>query len=260
MLEDDYCYVVRKALKGHGIDLTTLAKRCMCTMEVLENWLQGARNDDLARKVSAILQLKADALIHHASYLPKAQSSPSIHRIDLPFRDERVNAWLIWTHDAVMLFDTGFVRGTCMVAVDAMAPPRIDHVWVTHGHVDHIGGLTDFSQRGLDIRGPLGLGVKEIKAKESMRCGSLEVRAWDLSGHANPALGYQVLGLKSPVWVVGDALFAGSIGGCASPALYRHALARLHAVLDEQADDCVLLPGHGPATTLGEERAHNPFW
>ena len=74
-----------------------------------------------------------------------------------------------------------------------------------------------------------------------------------------PSLGYHVEGLGAPVLLTGDALFAGSMGGCNTPELYQHALRRLHAVLDPLPDNTILLPGHGPATTLGEERAGNPF-
>ena len=66
---------------------------------------------------------------------------------------------------------------------------------------------------------------------------------------------YFVDGFERPLLVLGDAVFAGSMGKCASPALYRQALDRLHDVLDPLPDDVVLLPGHGPATTLGQERA-----
>jgi glyoxylase-like metal-dependent hydrolase (beta-lactamase superfamily II) len=98
-----------------------------------------------------------------------------------------------------------------------------------------------------------------MKPGDSVCCGPLVVRACDLSGHAVPALGYHIEGLSMPVLVTGDALFAGSIGGCATPAIYQQALCNLRAVLAPLPDATILLPGHGPATTLGEERGGNPF-
>jgi glyoxylase-like metal-dependent hydrolase (beta-lactamase superfamily II) len=65
--------------------------------------------------------------------------------------------------------------------------------------------------------------------------------------------------LQAPALVTGDALFAGSIGGCATPAIYQQALRTLRAALAPLTDQTLLLPGHGPATTVGEERAGNPF-
>jgi len=98
-----------------------------------------------------------------------------------------------------------------------------------------------------------------MKPGDAIQCGSLTVRACDLSGHANPALGFHIEGLPSPVLVTGDAVFAGSIGGCATPAVYQHALQRLKETLTSLPATTILLPGHGPATTLGEERVSNPF-
>ena len=56
-----------------------------------------------------------------------------------------------------------------------------------------------------------------MKPGDSISCGPLVVRSCDLSGHANPALGFHIDGLPFPVLVTGDALFAGSIGGCGTP-------------------------------------------
>jgi glyoxylase-like metal-dependent hydrolase (beta-lactamase superfamily II) len=68
-----------------------------------------------------------------------------------------------------------------------------------------------------------------------------------------------VEGLSTPVLVTGDALFAGSMGGCGAAETYRHAVKRLREVLGALQAVTVLLPGHGPATTLEEERLGNPF-
>jgi glyoxylase-like metal-dependent hydrolase (beta-lactamase superfamily II) len=49
------------------------------------------------------------------------------------------------------------------------------------------------------------------------------------------------------------------MGGCTDPARYQHALERLRSVLAALPGETVLLPGHGPATTLAEERLRTPF-
>ena len=59
--------------------------------------------------------------------------------------------------------------------------------------------------------------------------------------------------------ITGDALFAGSIGGCATPEAYRIALKNIRHAFDNSPPDCVILPGHGPATYWGAESNHNPF-
>jgi glyoxylase-like metal-dependent hydrolase (beta-lactamase superfamily II) len=58
--------------------------------------------------------------------------------------------------------------------------------------------------------------------------------------------------------VVGDALFASSMGGC--KISYEAGLGTNRSELFSLSDDTVVCPGHGPLTTIGEEKAHNPFY
>ena len=64
----------------------------------------------------------------------------------------------------------------------------------------------------------------------------------------------------APVALTGDVLFAGSVGRCDLPGGSWEAMQRsLAQVVLPLADDTVVLPGHGPATTIGQERATNPY-
>jgi glyoxylase-like metal-dependent hydrolase (beta-lactamase superfamily II) len=159
----------------------------------------------------------------------------------------------------VLASKAGKAPFSCAKAIDALAPPSLQRIFLTHSHVDHIGGIASFMTRGKFLHGAGIDHTLPLRSGETVRCGSLNVHACDLSGHANPALGFYIEGLPLPVLVTGDALFAGSIGGCATPTLYQHALHRLNEVLAPLPDSTILLPGHGPATTLGEERKSNPF-
>ena len=259
MLEDDFTYVIRKAFKGLDLAPAEAARNAGLPEAEVLAFSRGRFSVDTARQLAPALHLNPEALARHAGYLPRPLALPEIHRIELPFGEERVNVWLVWTHDAVLLFDTGYDPLTCTVALDAIAPPPLQEVFITHGHVDHVGGIPDFIARGNVPHGASIPGAKPMQPGDSIRCGPLTIRACDLSGHANPALGYFIDGLAKPVLVTGDALFAGSIGGCATPAIYQHALRQLREILAPLPDHTVLLPGHGPATTLGEERSANPF-
>ena len=259
MLEDDFSWVIRKAFKGHALAPGEAASRAGLAEKEVLAFSRGKFSADTARRLAPVLGLKPEALAKHDHYQPKPLALPNIHRLDLPFGGERVNAWLVWTGDAAIQFDTGYEPTSCTVALDALGAPALDRIFVTHAHVDHVGGIPSFMMRGNLLHGAGIDNTLPIKPGDSIRCGPLIVRACDLSGHANPALGYHIDGLALPVLVTGDALFAGSMGGCGAPALYQHALRRLKVVLTPLPDSTILLPGHGPATTLGEERVSNPF-
>jgi glyoxylase-like metal-dependent hydrolase (beta-lactamase superfamily II) len=64
--------------------------------------------------------------------------------------------------------------------------------------------------------------------------------------------------LETPVAAVGDVIFAGSVGGIR--ARYRQALEAIQTEVLSMAPETILLPGHGPVTTVAHEKAHNPFF
>jgi glyoxylase-like metal-dependent hydrolase (beta-lactamase superfamily II) len=78
------------------------------------------------------------------------------------------------------------------------------------------------------------------------------------SGHARGGVTNVETGLARRLAIVGDALFAGSMGG--GLVSYDEALRTNHEQILTLPDDTILCCGHGPLTTVGEEKFHNPFF
>ena len=177
-----------------------------------------------------------------------------------------VNCYLIWdevTRDAA-LFDTGF---DAKPVLDCIAENQVQlrHVFITHSHHDHVGALPQiraaFPKARLHSGSPGAPVDQRNKPNECVQLGSLRISHRATPGHAEDGVTYLAGNWPEDaphVAIVGDALFAGSIGrGNQSWELAKEKIREQILLLPPATLIC---PGHGPLTTVAEERTHNPFF
>ena len=176
-----------------------------------------------------------------------------------PFDDMTVNSYVIFDPKTKVAaaFDTG-TDSSGMLELGG----NVTQIFLTHIHRDHVMKLDELkSQTGakafVSIREPIA-GAETFEDGRQFQIGSLKVETRRTSGHARGGVTYIVTGLSRRLAVVGDAIFAGSMGG--GMVSYEEALRTNRENILALPDDTVICPGHGPLTTVGEEKRHNPFF
>lgn len=259
MLEDDFTDVLRKALTGNGWTASELAKQANLPASRVSSLLEGHFDATTAATVASYLGLNSTAFAALTNYDPVPPKMEAITQLDMPFGIGQVNAWHINCGSRSVLIDSGCDPQQLMKQFSIHGLSTPDLVLITHAHRDHIGSLDFLLNLQVPVMACAISGAQALAPGDSLHVGNVRIEVLDLSGHADPACGFLFHGLAEPVLACGDSLFAGSIGGCASPATYRMALENLQSALAPLPDSTILLLGHGPASSLGQERCNNPF-
>lgn len=156
-------------------------------------------------------------------------------------------------------------------------------IWLTHGHLDHAGGATELSETlSIPVIGPhqadkfllddlptsgLRFDITDMKAVTPSRwlvegdeiaIGDVTFSVQHVPGHTPGHVTFFQKDLR--FLLAGDTVFAGSVGRTDFPyGSHETLIAGIKAKLLPLGDDVQFLPGHGPASTLGEERLNNQF-
>ena len=174
-----------------------------------------------------------------------------------------VNAYLVWdpAKRVAAAFDTG-ADSREMVRSAKHHKLDVQLILLTHAHPDHVADLPGLREEtGADVftpaREPVP-GAEPIDEGKKFRLGNLQIDTRLTWGHSPGGMTYVVTGLARPIAIVGDSLFAGSMGG--GNVSYRDALQNNLEKILTLPDETIICPGHGPMTTVGEEKQHNPFF
>jgi hydroxyacylglutathione hydrolase len=177
-----------------------------------------------------------------------------------------VNCYLVWdevTRDAA-LFDTGL---DAKPILDCIAENNLTlrHIFITHSHWDHVEALGKIREAWPKAKIHSGSKNAPVdqrnKTAEILPLGGLRVTHRETPGHAEDGVTYLVGNWQEDaphVAIVGDTIFAGSMGkGNQSWDLARQKIREQILLLPAETLIC---PGHGPLTTVAEEKLNNPFF
>lgn len=271
-LEDEFGDVIRKARAGQNLSRDQLAQRvgqAVVALERMENY-QLVPDDEVIRRLAAVLDLKPSALedLAHKRYEPAPTAFDSLGAAAVARSDYGgggVNCYAVWDRASGegAFLDTG-VDFETLDRLRTRHGFAVRYVFVTHTHSDHIGALAETRRRWRpQIVGsshePIN-GAQLVDGDARFDLGKLSVEAFPTPGHSPGGLSLRVEGFgagQPALCMCGDTLFAGSAGGpMQSYVLLMHSVRRRLLALE----DCTILcPGHGPLTTVGQEKLHNPF-
>lgn len=263
--EDEPIDIFRKAMTGQGLELTELASRSGLREAEANAVVQGKRSGVELDTICEVLRLRAEPLrkMLQGELLPPNSPKPSHFWVfTSDFGGMRVNSYLAVDagNRRAVAFDTG-ADASAMLETLREEGLKLELLLLTHGHGDHIYEMDRIVEKtGCFVFAPAGEGVsgaRTLEAGQKLSLGELEIRVHSVPGHTPHHVAYEVVGLELPLLVVGDALFAASMGK--ANAGFEQSLASLGFLLSFP-ERTLLAPGHGPMTTVGWERVNNPFF
>jgi len=271
-LEDHAGDIVAKARAALGVSVEEAAALAGLAVDTHRRFEQTGQGSPPPRfdRLAARLGLHAQRLAAIAGgWLPRPQALNRWEELrQITTREGMaVNCYLIWdaaTREAA-LFDTGWEAQPVFELIGGNEL-ELKHLFITHGHHDHIAALAPLQRRfpraKVHSGPPLVPADPQSPAGDVIEIGGLRVMARPTPGHSEEGTSYLIqgwMGSAPPVVVVGDALFAGSMGRTVEAAFETAKQAIRKQILSLPAAT-LICPGHGPMTTVGEEKAHNPFF
>ena len=275
-LEDEFGDVIAKARRGQEIAVAGLADRVGLTVgdiAKIEDYELVPAADTIERLAQALglhpgkLQASAAQAFfpRHPAGCPIAGAQVEMMVLGSGFL---MNGYIVGcaATGRSAIIDPGFDANTILQRL-AASGLTAEQILLTHGHQDHISALAEIGRAtsaparihsgDLALTGSLANQIAgELEEGEVVHIGKLRFEVRSTPGHTAGGISL----VHEEMAFVGDALFAGSLGGTRSVASYRmqrQAVAEKLLGLDANV---ALFPGHGPATTVEEERENNPFF
>ena len=264
-LEDNFADIAGKAMHGKKLAAADLASAAGLRPAAVERVLRGQFDESALRAIAPVLGLQPDALVRigRGTYRPVVDCPPNLAQVTTPCGGMEVNAYLLWDREekTAAIFDTG-AQADPLLDLIKLEQLDVAAIFLTHSHADHTAALEDL-QKALGVEAWSSQhehvpGTRSFRPGDVFNAGRNFIRSRHTPGHSPGGATYVIEGPVLRAAIVGDALFAGSIGGVRGD--YAATLDNIRREILSLHDDTILCPGHGPLTTVAQEKANNPFF
>jgi glyoxylase-like metal-dependent hydrolase (beta-lactamase superfamily II) len=259
-LEDNFIDVIGKVQRGLKITDAALAEKAGIPPADLAALKGGEVLETALLAVAPVLGLGRNALLAMARrewYPQQHVFKRGFSMFNTQFEDMAVNSYLVWDAKTRLAaaFDTGANAQGMLDTLDAEGL-TLRYIFLTHTHDDHIADLDRLATTKAEIWAselePVDRpGARTFQENAHFHLGELSIKTLFTWGHSPGMTSYFITGLSWPLAVVGDSIFA---------THYEIQLRNNKQKLLKLPLDTVLASGHGPLTTLKEEKQHNPFF
>ncbi|MGH7728633.1 MAG: MBL fold metallo-hydrolase [Vulcanimicrobiaceae bacterium] len=271
MLEDEFVDILRKAKKGSGLDDGALAAASGIDPTALGAYLRGEATppQDGALALGRVLGLDPEKFADSAAVRWHPDIALPTYASAHPQLPQPSNGYLIVLEDGktAALVDPAGDPQAHVERIRA-GPGTLRYLLITHKHKDHCDAAgavaAAFPEAEVVMHpddlfaiGPLGARATKIVDGATLPFGRERIVMRHTPGHTDGSSCF----LFRDTLFTGDTMFAGSVGAATGDrSTYRDLLASIEAKIFSLPAATVIAPGHGPPSSLAQEREHNPFF
>lgn len=271
-LEDTFGDVIRKAMRGNRFNASQLSSATGIEAGSIAAWVKddGAPSQEQARAIALPLHLDPGKLADVAAqrwYPPNVTPDDVRRHSQHPHPSNGYVFFLGGGKRAALVDPAGVPANLLRVLRDG--DYHLQYILITHKHADHCDATAPIAaafpqaqivMHALDAPAIGSLAAKALRVRDGEELPFGEdagIRMLHTPGHTDGSSSYL---FKSTVFT-GDTLFAASVGGAFGDNTgYDDILNSVRNKYFTLPEDTVLMPGHGPPTTVALEKAHNPFF
>jgi hydroxyacylglutathione hydrolase len=272
-LEDTFGDCLRKAMRGNHVSSAALAEQTGIDAARIDAWLadDGTAGPDDARVLAYALKLNPERFVERAADA-FAPPTVAIHEVSQHTQDSRPNSngYVVFRGDrkrAALVDPAGTPQRLLQLVRDGGFD--LEYILITHKHDDHCDAVASIAQayprariamHPLDVFAIGELGARALPAEDGATFpfgDGATIRVLHTPGHTDGSVCY----LIDATLFTGDILFSGSVGGAyGEKSTYADILYNVRTKLFTLPSETAIMPGHGPPSTIGAERDHDPFF